>query len=423
MIKHGNLPSGSAGIASRTLSHTEKKMRSPYFIIGLALVCALPALAQTTNTSTSVGQIVQDPITEPIQKYDTLRILVIGEPLYTGTGEFKVSTDGTIELPRIGQVRVEGNPTLRAGEFIKQRLQSGKFLKNPSVVVQIIDRKRKEIILNGAVGVQGRRILREGTRLSDVLEEAGLAQLADLEKVEITRGKEILRFSYKLFRNGQDNSETVNPFLEDGDRIFVRLGEPTEGTVKVIGEVKDTTKPTTILISTGMTVGQVLNGLGGPSELGDRKGVFVKRGNEHILVPYEEIVAGKTDKDILLKDKDEVYVPRLEKPRQYAVFGGVREAHAFPLQGKVTIYSAVANAGPFEGARRKEVKLSRPGADGKYPEKAKSINLEKGNEASLEIQDGDIIYVPEPSRGNKFDFNQALSTLGSMIWISSLLRR
>ena len=96
-------------------------MRSPYFIIGLALVGALPALAQTTNTPTSVGQVIQDPITEPIQKYDTLRIIVIGEPLYTGTGEFKVSANGTIELPRIGQVRVEGNSNLKAASFMPER--------------------------------------------------------------------------------------------------------------------------------------------------------------------------------------------------------------------------------------------------------------------------------------------------------------
>ena len=397
-------------------------MRSPYFIIGLALVGALPAWAQTTTTPTSVGQVIQDPITEPIQKYDTLRVIVIGEPLYTGTGEFKVSSDGTIELPRIGQVRVEGNSNLKAASFIEQRLKSGKFLKEPHALVTIIDRKRKEVSINGAVGIQGRRVLREGTRLSDVLEEAGLAQLADLEKVEVTRGKEVLEINYKKFRNGLDNSETVNPFLEDGDRIFVRLGEPTEGTVKVVGEVKDLTKPQ-LSISQGSTFSQVLSMVGGITDYGDRKGVFVIRKNQRIPVPYDEIVGGATDKDIKLLDKDEIHVPRLEKPRQFTVYGGVRTQGSFPLQGKVTLTQAVGNAGPVEGAKRKEVQLMRLGSDGKYPKKPTKVNVEDGTQASLEIQDGDVLFIPDPSRGNKFDLNQALSTVGSMIWISSLLRR
>ncbi|WP_395090600.1 polysaccharide biosynthesis/export family protein [Armatimonas sp.] len=397
-------------------------MRSPYFIIGLALVGALPAWAQTTNTPTSVGQVIQDPITEPIQKYDTLRVLVIGEPLYTGTSEFKVSADGTIELPRIGQVRVAGNSNLKAASFIEQRLKSGKFLKEPHALVTIIDRKRKEVSLNGAVGIQGRRVLREGTRLSDVLEEAGLAQLADLEKVEVTRGKEVLAINYKKFRNGLDNSETVNPFLEDGDRIFIRLGEPTEGTVKVVGEVKDLTKPQ-LSISQGSTFSQVLSMVGGITDYGDRKGVFLIRGTQRIPVPYDEIVGGATDKDIKLLDKDEIHIPRLEKPSQYTVMGGVRTAGPVPLQGKVTLIQAFANAGPLEGAKRKDIQLFRKGTDGLYPKKPKKLSIEDGIEASTVLQDGDVVIIPDPSRGNKFDFNQVLSTLGSMIWISSLLRR
>jgi protein involved in polysaccharide export with SLBB domain len=401
-------------------------MRTSYFIIGLALLSALPATAQQnpvgpTGGQTPLGQIVQDPITEPIRKNDILRVTVVGEPLYTGAGEFKVSDDGTIELPRIGQVLVAGSSTIRAATFIELRLKSGKYLKNPNVVVQIFGRKAREVSLNGAIGLQGRRVLRDGTRLSDMLEEAVPAQLADLENVEILRGKATLKVNYKKFRNGLDSSETVNPFLEDGDRIFVRLGEPTEGTIKIIGEVKDTTKPT-IQITSGTMLSQVISIVGGLSELGDRKNVYLMRGGLRIVVPYEEIAAGVADKDIKLQDKDEIYVPRLEKPRQYTVFGGVERKGAFPLLGKVTIYQAVATAGPLEGAKRKEVEFVRV-VDGKYPDKPRKINLEKPSEAALELQDGDIIRIPEGRRGGGIDFGQALGLIGNIVWITSLIRR
>ena len=150
---------------------------------------------------------------------------------------------------------------------------------------------------------------------------------------------------------------------------------------------------------------------------------LIHRFGTRIPVPYDEIVGGATDKDIKLLDKDEIHVPRLEKPRQFTVYGGVRTQGSFPLQGKVTLTQAVGNAGPVEGAKRKEVQLMRLGSDGKYPKKPTKVNVEDGTQASLEIQDGDVLFIPDPSRGNKFDLNQALSTVGSMIWISSLLRR
>ena len=403
-------------------------MRLPYFIIGLALLSALPAAAQNTGgqiggqTPTPLGQFAQDPITEPIRKHDVLRVIVAGEPVYTGLGEFKVSENGTVELPRIGQVLVAGNSTIKASTFIEQRLKSGQYLKNPHVTVQIVGRKSREITLNGAVAVQGRRILREGSRLSDVLEEASPVLLADLENVELTRGTTVLKINYKKFRNGQDGSDTANPMLEDGDRIYLRLGEPTEGTVKVVGEVKDNTKPT-IQFTTGTTVGQVLSVVGGLGELGDRKNIYLMRGGLRVSVPYEDIVAGVPDKDIKLQDKDEIYVPRLEKPRQYTVYGGVERKGAFPLLGKVTLYQAVATAGPLEGAKRKDVELIQIGADGKYPNKPRKINLEKPAEASIEVKDGDIIRIPEGRRGGGFDIGQALGLIGNIAWISSLIRR
>jgi len=388
-----------------------------------ALSVALGAHAQqTTGTGQPpYGQIVTDSLSGPIRKHDVLRITVVGEPAYSG--EFRVDDDGTVTLPRIGQVLVANNPPLRAQTFIEKRLVAGKYLRKPDVVVQIIQRKAQEITVNGAVQVQGRRVLREGARLSDVLEEALPALQADLEKVQVVRGSAPLIINYKKYRNGLEDSDTVNPPLEDGDRIYVRLGEPTEGTVKIVGEVKDITKPT-VSIGAASTVSQVIGVVGGPTEFGNRKGIFVQRGSQRIEVPYEAIVGGATEKDVKLLDKDEVHIPRLEKPRQYTVFGGVQNKGPFPLQGKVTVLQAVANAGPMEGAKwKKDVRLSRPDKDGNYPKDARKINLEKGNEAALEILDGDVLYVPEPSRKSGFDIGQAVGVFGNLVWISSLLRR
>jgi protein involved in polysaccharide export with SLBB domain len=116
-----------------------------------ALSVALGAHAQqTTGTGQPpYGQIVTDSLSGPIRKHDVLRITVVGEPAYSG--EFRVDDDGTVTLPRIGQVLVANNPPLRAQTFIEKRLVAGKYLRKPDVVVQIIQRKAQEITVNGAV--------------------------------------------------------------------------------------------------------------------------------------------------------------------------------------------------------------------------------------------------------------------------------
>lgn len=376
------------------------------------LLLAVPVLAQTTPPLT-------DPPTEPIRKFDIVRVTVVGEPNYSG--EFRVDELGTISLPRIGQVLVANNPTQRAARFVEERLKGSKYLKEPNVVIQILQRKPREVTINGAVQVQGRRVLREGARLSDVLEEAVPSVLADLEHVQLTRGSAPLVINYKKYRNGLEDTETVNPLVEEGDRIYVRLGEPTEGTVKVIGEVKDPTKPT-VQIASGATVGQVLGLVGGLTELSNRKGIFLMRGPLRIEVPYEAILAGQSEKDIRLQDKDEIHVPRLEKPRQYTVYGGVQTRGPFPLQGKVTVLQAVANAAPLEGVKRKEILLSRLDSTGNLPERALKLNLENPREAGMEIQDGDVLFVPVAGKSPKFDFGQLLGLAGNLLWIGTLLR-
>lgn len=397
-----------------------------YFITGVALLSVLPAHAQTSGGQGSpsqvpIGQVVQDAITEPIQKNDHLRVIVAGEAKYSAE-LVTVSEMGTIELPFIGQVYVANNPTGGAARMIESRLKTGKYLKTPNVVVQILYRKAKEVLINGAVAGQGRRILRDGTRLSDILEEANPAPLADLEHVDIIRGKETITVDYKKFRAGQGSMENSNPELQNGDRIYVRLGEPTEGSVKIIGEVKDLTRPQ-VAIGQAATVSQVLSMVGGVTDLGDRKNVFVVRNGQRLAVPYEEIAAGATDKDIKLQDRDEIHIPRLEKPRQYNVMGGVRSQGAFPLQGKVSILQAISNAGPLEGAKRKDVQLFRRGPDGKFPKKPTKVNLEDGVQASIELEDGDVLFIPDPSRRSSFDFGQALGVFGNLVWITNLLRR
>lgn len=67
---------------------------------------------------------------------DQVRIITFGEDQLTG--EFTVDDQGNISLPLLGTVRTAGYTPEELGQHIAAGLQSGNFLRRPSVAVQVI---------------------------------------------------------------------------------------------------------------------------------------------------------------------------------------------------------------------------------------------------------------------------------------------
>jgi protein involved in polysaccharide export with SLBB domain len=410
-----------------------EKMRSPrlkYFSLAIAamspsVVAISPriALAQPpTNPIPSTSPSVRttlDKLTDPIQKFDTLRIIVANEPNYSG--EFPVTEDGMVTMPRVGNLLLAGLTRAKSANLIAAKLKSGKLLLKPEVSVYIADRRPRFVGVGGRVQVQGLRQIREGALLADVLEEAIPLADADLEKIELRKeqGGPAVSINFKSYRDGVSSDEINNPRLDDGDRVYVRARESSLGVIKIKGEIKDPTK-SVMEIKSGSTVGIALQAAGGLTDFADKKGIVIQRGTERISVEYEEILKGTIGKDVDLKDKDELIIPKLERPRGYFVGGNVRTGPFFPLTTKLTIREAIAFASPLEGWKRKEIRWSTK-KDGKLIEK--KINLEKVAEADLEVQDGDVFDVPGPNRTPKFSIGEALSYGGSLVFILSQIRR
>lgn len=360
-----------------------------------------------------------DAIAGPIRTADTLRVVVAGAEQLGG--DFRVDADGTVFIPRLGQIKVEKKMQADAAKIIAKSLQDKKLLKKADVAVYIIARKQREVTINGAVTYQGRQPIKDASVLSEILEASVPSPAADLSRVTLARnGKETL-VDYKRYRNGESSDTKFNPPLEDGDRIYVYSSAPGEGTVRLTGEVKDSTK-ILLPISAGTTVGQVLQAAGGLTEYADRNGILVVRGEERISVPYDDILKGIAGKDIPLKDKDIVTVPRLERPRAFTVAGAVRDARQFQLLTKVTLLDAVAQAGGTqEGARQDQVELRRRTTGGEVV--TRKYNLNHDIEAGTEVLDGDYIFVPYPRRRQQMDAGAVVGILSGIAVILSQIRR
>lgn len=373
-----------------------------------------------TNTQPSA---VTDLPSGPIQEADLIVILVIGEPGLSG--EFRVEIDGTVNLPLAGQIKLANLMPAEAANKIAQTLKNKKLLKDPQVTLNISSRPLKTVFLSGAISSQGRMGIKKDTTLKELLEPAGVLPTSDLQRVIITREgldkkpQEITvnYFRYRSGESGGANDPVNNPLLLDGDKIFIYTKVVTEGVVKIFGEVG---APQQVGLNKGTTVGQLIQQSGGVTNYADRKGIFITRGAERIPVPYEEILKKTPGTDIALQDKDEVNVPRLDKPKEYTVTGAVNGAGPFSILTKVTLLEAVGQArGTLDGARTKEIEIRRPSDNAVNTRK---YNLNDSKDAAVAIEPGDHVYVPYARNRPRVDIFAVLGAVTGLAYLRDVFK-
>jgi len=269
-------------------------------IIGFCLILFLPSLHSQVKYTTEYR----------IGPKDLLEIRVFGLDELNTTA--RVSEDGKITLPLLGEVEVQG---LTKGEVERKLgdLLEKNYLQNPQVTIFIREYQSKRIYINGAVVRPGPYELIGHLSLKQVISLAGGLTTDAGEEIIVTRedknGKSMsLKISVQdLFLN---NDSTFNLPLQPNDIVYV----PPEEMVKiyVIGrvmspgafEVKKSNIPTLL---------RAIAQAGGFAERASKGGVIIKRIDENgrertIKVNVKDIIKGKR-KDIKLKGNDVVIVP------------------------------------------------------------------------------------------------------------------
>ena len=224
----------------------------------------------------------------------------------------RVSEDGKISLPLLGDIEVEGFTKPELEKKLSQLLEE-KYLQNPQLTVFIKEYKSKIVSVLGAVEEPGPyKLLGRQTLLQLISQAGGLTKDAgDLIIVirQIQDGTSTaLKISIDdLFLKGDAK---LNIPLEANDVINI----PVDKTVfvYVFGQVKRS-GVLHVKKSNIPTLLQAIAQAGGFSERASKKGVLIKRidkdGIEHkIKVNVKHIIKGKK-KDIRLLENDVVYVP------------------------------------------------------------------------------------------------------------------
>lgn len=151
---------------------------------------------------------------------DLLTVQIVGErDLPT---EYQVASDGTIDLPYVHRLRVEGLEPQRVQELVRQRLIAERIFTDPSVVVRVLAHHSKRVVVLGQVREPGSFPLEPGLTLVQAISLAGgLNSIADSDRIRVSRrtadGTQTVTVSVRAITDGR----APDIPLQAGDRIFI----------------------------------------------------------------------------------------------------------------------------------------------------------------------------------------------------------
>ena len=172
------------------------------------------------QTKTVVEQPPSAPVVDTtLEIGDTFDVKVYGEADLTGT--YRVSAEGTINMPLAGVIKVQGLDQLQAAKRIAERLADG-ILRDPQVICIIKELASKKIYIIGQVAKPGTFSY---TPLMSVLEAitgaGGFTPLAAKNDTTITRAESGKKTIVKVPVEEIGEGKAKNVYLKPGDIINV----------------------------------------------------------------------------------------------------------------------------------------------------------------------------------------------------------
>jgi len=276
------------------------KSFSAIFIIGLFLFMFMPSLYSQQKYSADYK----------IGPKDLLEISVFGLDELNKT--VRVSEDGKITLPLLGEIEVEGLTKVELERKLSQLLEE-KYLQNPQVTIFIREYQSKMVSVLGAVRTPGSYGLIGRQSLLQIIAQAGgLTPDAGNEIIVMRQLDDGSSISLKIPIEGLfiKGDPKFNIPLRPNDVINIPVDKIVF--IYVTGQVRS---PGAIEVrrSNIPTLLRAIAQAGGFSDRAAKTRVVIKRKGESrkekkITVNVKDIIKGKKE-DIQLKENDVVYVP------------------------------------------------------------------------------------------------------------------
>ncbi|MES2475364.1 MAG: polysaccharide biosynthesis/export family protein [Verrucomicrobiota bacterium] len=184
-----------------------RSFRSLYvlFLMMIQMILAGVSFAQGERSSGVIGRM------------DNVEIRVFREDELTTRGQ--LSGNGTITLPLIGAVRIEGLTTDQAAAAITRKLADG-YLVKPEVSVSIEARIRRTVTVLGQAqrpGVFELPVHRELTLVEAIGMAGGVTRIANSRKISLKRGGRVSLINLSEITRGTGKDIP----LRDGDVVNI----------------------------------------------------------------------------------------------------------------------------------------------------------------------------------------------------------
>ena len=174
-----------------------------------------------------------------------------------------------------------------------------------------------------------------------------------------------------------------------GVNISVVIVRPRSLEIYVVGQIKD---PGLRLVPAFSTVLNALLGAGGPLKVGSLRKIVISRQGKIFrrLDLYDLILKGNTKDDILLEDKDVVYVPYIGPT--VAIVGAVRRPAIFELKDEKSRLDRILKYSGGSLAQA-QVKLNLRRFEGNRALEVMDVDLNDPKVKQIIVMDGDLVEV------------------------------
>jgi len=241
---------------------------------------------------------------------DLLEISVIG--FQELNRQYRVSEEGKIGLPYLGEIPVEGLSRLELERSLTQLLKE-KYLENPQVTVTIIDHQSRRVFLIGAVTTPGPyELMGRLTLLKLISQAGGLTPEVGDEIIVIRQLPEGQKTSLKISVKNLllEGDASLDIPLQADDVVSIPVDDIVQ--VYVTGQVREPGALLSVRRSNIPTLLRAIAQAGGFTERASKGNVIIKRIDEagketRIKVNVDDIIKGKK-KDIQLQENDVVIV-------------------------------------------------------------------------------------------------------------------
>lgn len=190
-------------------------------VLGLIFgLCLMPALQAADSAETP------ESLRYHLSARDLIRVSVFGEPDLTV--ERRIDGNGTLSLPLLGSIRLQGLTVPSAEEAIRKLYIEKEIFVHPQISVAVLEYVRREISVLGQVKEPGKIVLPIETESIDIVDAitkaGGITRIGRSDSVRVTRKNATaddkpITVDVQRMLTGLGGSKTFMVFA--GDVIFV----------------------------------------------------------------------------------------------------------------------------------------------------------------------------------------------------------